>query len=62
MLDWETFIFEFLAVDGFTASAIPSCEVATLDHEPSYSKERHTRIDLCHHIHHKTVSSNSLTL
>ena len=33
VLDAEVLIFEFLAVDGFTASAVAFGEVSTLDHE-----------------------------
>ena len=34
MLELKVLILEFLAVDGLAASAIASCEVTALDHEP----------------------------
>ncbi len=33
MLDGEVLVFEFLAIDGFTASAVMVGKVSTLDHE-----------------------------
>ena len=33
MLEIEVLVFEFLAVDGFTAGTVEGCEVSSLDHE-----------------------------